>query len=139
MAYKQNSSSMTCHLSHLSQAFLLKCSVSHCQDFVDQQHMRVDVAREPAGELLVVFASDARTRRIPYQPVDHDVRLASLAGFSQVPGAERIQRDDRRARVWPATSDGLDRIAGVLGEEAASVVVHGGLAAMIPKMSGSAA
>lgn len=46
-----------------------------------RQDMRVDVARDSAGELVVVYGADARTRRFPYMPVDYDVLVASLAGF----------------------------------------------------------
>ncbi|MBW2362963.1 MAG: DNA mismatch repair endonuclease MutL [Deltaproteobacteria bacterium] len=42
-----------------------------------------------------------------------------------LPGVHfEIQRDERRAQVWPATDDGLDRVAAVLGEEAAAALLR---------------
>lgn len=51
-----------------------------------RQDMRVDVACDAGGSLLVAYGADGRTRRLPYVPVDYDVYLASLAGF-EVPAA----------------------------------------------------
>lgn len=48
-----------------------------------RQDIRVDVATDAAGELLVAYGADGRTRRLPYQPVDYDVFLASLGGLGR--------------------------------------------------------
>jgi len=70
-----------------------------------RQDMRVDVARDPAGELLVVFGADARTRRIPYMPVDYDVRLASLAGFGTAMQDVELAGAGHLGRVAPVNPD----------------------------------
>jgi hypothetical protein len=48
-----------------------------------RQDVRVDVATDAAGELLITYGADGRARRLPYQPVDYDVLLASLAGMGK--------------------------------------------------------
>jgi hypothetical protein len=70
-----------------------------------RQDMRVDVARNPAGELLVVFGADARTRRFPYMPVDYDVRLASLAGFGTPMRDVELADGDELGTVAPVHPD----------------------------------
>lgn len=44
-----------------------------------RQDMRVDVARDASGDLVVAYGADARTRIVPYVPVDYDVFLTRLS------------------------------------------------------------
>jgi hypothetical protein len=70
-----------------------------------RQDMRPDVARAPTGDLLVAFGADARTRRLPYVPVDYDVFLASLdAAAAPPPEAALVDAPDL-GQVTPAAPD----------------------------------
>jgi len=70
-----------------------------------RQDMRVDVARDKTGELLVAYAGDGRTREVPHRSVDHDVFLASLAGFGVPMQPLRFANAGDLGRVTPAKPD----------------------------------
>jgi hypothetical protein len=70
-----------------------------------RQEMRPDVAVGVDGELLVVFAADGRTRRLPYMPVDHDVLAASLAEFGAAVGEVQLIQADDLGTVAPVAAD----------------------------------
>ena len=70
-----------------------------------RQDVRVDVATDPRGELLVACGADGRTRRFPYMPVDYDVLLASLAGFGVPPGDVRLTDADDLGQIEPVKPD----------------------------------
>jgi len=70
-----------------------------------RQDVRPDAAVGPGGGLLVVFAADGRTRRLPYMPVDYDVHLASLAGFGEAAAAVELADAGDLGRVEPAEPD----------------------------------
>jgi len=70
-----------------------------------RQDIRVDVATDPAGELLVVYGADGRTRRFPYMPVDYDVMLTSLAGFGVPMGDVQLAEASDLGQVAPVKPD----------------------------------
>ena len=70
-----------------------------------RQDMRVDVATDASGELAVVYGADARTRLFPYQPVDYDVMLTSLAGFGVPMRNLELAEADDLGRIAPVNPD----------------------------------
>lgn len=93
---------------------------------------RIDSERPTAGpvgtrlEIADLFASVPARRKFlkksstEWGHVSDWLARAALA----LPGVHfELRRDDRSAVTWPETGDGLDRIAAVLGEEAARVLV----------------
>ena len=70
-----------------------------------RQDMRVDVALDSAGEPVVVYGADARTRRQPYMPVDYDVLVASLAGFGTPMRDVQLADADDLGQVAPVNPD----------------------------------
>ena len=93
---------------------------------------RIESERPTAGpvgtriEIADLFAGIPARRKFLKKPttewkhVSDWLARAALA----VPGVHfDLRRDDRPAVTWPETGDGLDRIAAVLGEEAAEALV----------------
>ena len=70
-----------------------------------RQDMRVDVAKDRNGELLVAFAADGRTRRFPYVPVDYSVFTTSLAGFGTPMREPQLTPGGDLGQVTPAKPD----------------------------------
>jgi len=70
-----------------------------------RQDVRVDVARDPEGELLVVYAADGRRRERPYMPIDYDVLLTSLAGFGTAMGDVKLTDPGDLGRIAAVSPD----------------------------------
>lgn len=70
-----------------------------------RQDMRVDVALDSAGDVVVAYGADARTRRFPYMPVDYDVLVASLAGFGTPMGQMQLADAAGLGQVAPVKPD----------------------------------
>lgn len=96
------------------------------------EHGRLTESRAASGpvgtrvEVADLFGSVPARRKFLKKPTtewSHVSDWLSRAALA-LPGVHfEIHRDDRPALAWPASSDGLDRIAAVLGEHTAEALV----------------
>ena len=70
-----------------------------------RQDMRPAVTAGAAGQLLIAFAADGRTRRLPYMPVDYDVFLTGLDGFGSPAASYRLQDAPELGAIEPVDPD----------------------------------
>jgi hypothetical protein len=69
-----------------------------------RQDMRVDVARDGAGQLRVAFGADGRVRSFPYVPVDYDVFLATLPAWG-APAPPPLAEASELGQIAPVPPD----------------------------------
>ncbi len=70
-----------------------------------RQDIRAEVARDKAGDLVVCYATDGRTREFPYRPVDYDVARVSLAGLGREASTPRLVEAADLGKVGPVDLD----------------------------------
>ena len=63
VAHEENGSPILREIAHLSQAFLLKCGIAHCEHFVHKQDLRFQMSSDSKGQAQIHAAGKVLYRR----------------------------------------------------------------------------